>query len=684
MPRRRKKREPEAELRPRRPIALPCAAVVFVLLLLVYLATVIPTAVDQDSGELAAAAHVLGIAHPTGYPLWVLLGRAFDYLPVGGTSAYRVALLSAVSAAAAGALVAAMAAALTSATAPALGAGLAFGLWNPTWSQAVLAEVYGLSALLSALALIALQRWERGRSRRALYWLALAVGFVSMHHRTAMLAVLPALVAAAALTRPRRARVYAAAAALFIAPFALYLYLPIRAAARPPLNWTNPSTWDRFWDHVLATQYQHFAFSHSLEEMLEVSVSLLPEVLAPGAALSVLIALVGLPLIGWGWRRWADQQPASAWSLLVGAALLCIWVLQWGETSDLKVFLLPLGLVLALCGAVGLARLRERLGGPHGGLAAAGLAAVLCGALLAANWDRCNLRDMWQHRDRWVAVLSQMERDAIFVSDFDVPSFATLYLQNVEGLRRDVHLIRAVRVPDWWYQELIEDEELRAAVRESWRAAGARVLEVRERTALFAAGLGQRLRGRRPVYALHGPIRVPYEGPPHFVSLSEDLVEIAFETPEVLRPWEEGPPAAELPGGVTLVDFELERTEAGTGELVGFTARWRLSAAPPGQFGLLLEPVEMDPARFRRRLLPRGRFLQGFPLVYGLRDLGPTPEGAVYEQQGVLIVPTNAPPGPHAVRVAVGPPWAEFEGYRGWTEVARLMVQPRPRPTNPP
>ena len=65
--------------------AVVCSLAVFAGVILVYLLTVIPTAIDQDSGELVTAAHVLGIAHPTGYPLWTLLGRGFDLLPVGHT-----------------------------------------------------------------------------------------------------------------------------------------------------------------------------------------------------------------------------------------------------------------------------------------------------------------------------------------------------------------------------------------------------------------------------------------------------------------------------------------------------------------------------------------------------------------------------------------------------------------------
>src|SRR5438477_13110552 len=53
-----------------------------------------------DSGELAVAAYHLGVAHPTGYPLYVLLGFLVTHLPLGTDPAWRLNLLSALCAAA--------------------------------------------------------------------------------------------------------------------------------------------------------------------------------------------------------------------------------------------------------------------------------------------------------------------------------------------------------------------------------------------------------------------------------------------------------------------------------------------------------------------------------------------------------------------------------------------------------
>ena len=663
------------------------AAGVFVVLLAVYHATLIPTVVDQDSGELVAAAHVLGIPHPTGYPLWALLGRAFDVLPVGGTTAYRVALLSAVSTAAAAAIVAALGSALAGAVVPGVLAGLAFGLWLPAWSQAVRAEVYGLTALLVALSLAALLRWNRDRSPRNLAWLSLACGFVSMHHRTAMLAVAPALVTAAVLTLPRRARSYMAAGALFLAPFSLYAYLPLRAATDPPVNWSDPVTWGRFWDHVLATQYTGFALSHSLSQMVAQVEKLTPELLLASPWLAGLVAVIALPVIAWGAADWTRKQPELGWSLAAGSALLCFWVLQWGETSDLKVFFHPLGEIVALWLAVGLGCLAAALSKRGTGqMPVVALGVVVCGLLLVGNWGRADQSNLWQHRDRWAAVLSELEPDAIFISDNDVPSFATMYLQTVEEVRPDVTLVRVVPLVTDWYVGTLPGE-LREPVRQSWSQTELTLADANrykwERTALLAYLLAKRLGESRPVYVLHGPMSITLSGPPYFVGVSEDLVALRPERPAPTL-GQSSRTAAQFPGGIALAEFSLERTEVGTGELIEFRSRWRVPARLPGpvQFALRFTPLELRREEFEKSLLPKGRFTQAFPLLASQWDLAPLPEGEEFEQTGTLIVPTNCPPGHFSVDVGVGQLYAPEN--IGWTPVAEIMVAPRPRPVNGP
>ena len=75
------------------------AAAIFLLSLALYVLTMAPSVVAGDGGEMQTVSAVLGVAHPTGYPLFTLLGWLFTHLPLGGDPAYRVTLLSAVAAA---------------------------------------------------------------------------------------------------------------------------------------------------------------------------------------------------------------------------------------------------------------------------------------------------------------------------------------------------------------------------------------------------------------------------------------------------------------------------------------------------------------------------------------------------------------------------------------------------------
>jgi 4-amino-4-deoxy-L-arabinose transferase-like glycosyltransferase len=66
----------------------------FAIVIAVYLFTLCPSIYLEDSAEYATASYSLGIAHPPGYPLYVLIGKLFTFIP-HGTIAWRVNLMSA-------------------------------------------------------------------------------------------------------------------------------------------------------------------------------------------------------------------------------------------------------------------------------------------------------------------------------------------------------------------------------------------------------------------------------------------------------------------------------------------------------------------------------------------------------------------------------------------------------------
>src|SRR3954467_4569902 len=125
----------------------------------VYALTLSPTVawvnLGEDSGDLLAASATLGIPHPTGYPLFVLLGRLATFVPAGSI-AFRINLVAALAAAVSVYAVVRLAGALTSssrglASAACAACALLYASSRGAWSQSVLAEVYTLNAAFLAL-----------------------------------------------------------------------------------------------------------------------------------------------------------------------------------------------------------------------------------------------------------------------------------------------------------------------------------------------------------------------------------------------------------------------------------------------------------------------------------------------------------------------------------------------------
>src|ERR671920_454690 len=230
---------------------LGAAVAVFVGFL--YVGTLAPTVLPYgvpdtlDSPMLQTEVSVLGIGHPTGYPTYMMLTHLFTYLPFGDP-AYRVNLASAVYSVAAVLVVYLTGLRLSGRAVAAAAGALAFGLSGAFWSQAVIAEVYTLEALLVALVIHFLFLWRDSRDGRYLQPCAFLVGISLTHHLTSVL-LIPAAVSFVFLTDRRlfsRTGLMLKSLGLFLLGLLPLLYLPVRALMHAPLNEADPSTPWRF------------------------------------------------------------------------------------------------------------------------------------------------------------------------------------------------------------------------------------------------------------------------------------------------------------------------------------------------------------------------------------------------------------------------------------------------------
>lgn len=416
--------------------------------LVVYLSTMAPGLTwahdSSDGGELATAAQSLGIAHPPGYPAYVLLGHLFTRLPIGET-ATRTNLLSAVCAAGAAALVTWTLGRVRPGLSAAVGAGLALAFCPLLWSQAVVTEVHALNVLFAALLL-----WSAVVSRtvRPSAPLALAVGItwgLSLGNHPTALFCAPLVVLAAFRLR----RLWPVVIAGVALGLLVYLLLPLRAAADPPVNWGDPRTAERFWWVVSGTPYRDYVLAVPGRFLVSRLAAWAAVLVRQFGGVGLLVTLLG------GAVLWAGERGlavATAATLLLGSAFAVGY-----DTSDSYLYLLP-GLV---CLAAWLARgigwvvawfaHRAR----WAGRAAMVLAVML--PLLAAAWrlPELDVSDDRHAADFIAIVLGNAPPEAVILSRQDRHTFALWYGQHALGMRPDVSVVDpGLLVYDWYRQRV--------------------------------------------------------------------------------------------------------------------------------------------------------------------------------------------------------------------------------------
>lgn len=390
--------------------------------------------VFDDSLEFPLVVHQLAIAHPTGYPLYTLLGKGFSLFNPGNP-AFQLNLMSAAFAAITVGLMYLTGRQLqpedVSATAGRLGAvggALVFAVGPVFYSQATIAEVYTLHAcLMLALLYVSLKG----------HWLAAALvfGLGLAHHRTTVL-WMPALAVfmlswpEARQTLRRRWPVMALLAGL---PLLLYLYLPWRGHIGS-LDGSYVHTWAGFWRHVSGGGYSTFLQDNPLGTVRDAGFYLnlfRDELTWPG------LVTAGLGLAAWiRWRCW--------WALgLTGLAFLTMLIFNLAyAVSDIAVFFIPLFALVALWAGVGWSTLLQYLRYPW----LQTLVTVL-GIVLLLGYPRYQSRaDAWQVH---YAGLDQLQAAATDGAVVGILGEMTLlrYFQAVQHVNPELETYVADRDP---------------------------------------------------------------------------------------------------------------------------------------------------------------------------------------------------------------------------------------------
>lgn len=446
---------------------------------IVYLLTVAPGVIQIDSGELAAVQATLGIAHPTGYPLFTVAGYLFLQIPFPFTSIYQLNLLAAIWCTLGLVFmfksVLLIIQIINSRPAPnrnksGIKKNIAeSGLWDNKkitylsatggmfflafsrtfWAQSTSVEVYSLQIFIFSLIFYFTLKSSESKGNTVFLWactgVSFAIGF--SNHMTTIL-ILPF---AAILFFSREGfnsasikRILIAAAVALPLIFLFYLYLPIRASSNPQINWGNPVDFENFFRHITGKQYQVWLFSSldsAVKQLKYFAVNLPAEFTWPG----LILAVTGLYSI-------FRIHSIFFWLLVISYVSALLYVINY-DIADIDSYFLFNYILTAIFITIGLYRLQLWLINKFSYMRRMILFLPLVSILpLIMNFSKVDQSDQHTFDDYTKSILNSVEKDAIIFSyQWDYFISASYYYQFVEKLRNDVIIVDKELLRRSWY-----------------------------------------------------------------------------------------------------------------------------------------------------------------------------------------------------------------------------------------
>ncbi|MDX1435314.1 MAG: DUF2723 domain-containing protein [Anaerolineales bacterium] len=442
------------------------AILAFVIPFTLYSLTLAPTIYNLDSAELTTAVATGGILRATGYPLYLVLGKIWSFLPLGDIG-FRMNLFSAFWAAWTIFLADRILHRLNAGAWARLGA---LGLLTAApffWSLSLIAEVYTLHTAIMAAAILTLIRWgERPTFPRLalpIFLLALSLG-----NHAATVLLIPGCVWYVIHKHPRQLlapKFYLTTLLALISGATIFLYLPIQFGSSPAFNYAgrfdatgafnpvNLQTLDGILWLATGRAFAGQMFGYSLLEVW-------PEVSEFGRQLWIAFLGIGiLPgLVGLIGLIKRDRSLGGMLVLMLFANAL--FYINY-RVVDKQTMYLPVYVLWALGLGYGYQLLIDWFR-PRGGTAALEwlFRGVMVGAValsVAWNWSRVDLSDDWSTREQSEAILAEVGPDAIIFGWWDtIP--AVQYLQLVEGQRPDVLAVNRFLIDPHDMNQLIRQE----------------------------------------------------------------------------------------------------------------------------------------------------------------------------------------------------------------------------------
>lgn len=454
--------------------------ITFLVSFIIYLLTLAPDLNFTDAGELAGVCATLGIAHPTGYPLFAILGYFWTHIPLPFTKIYMMNLFAAITTAISVAIFFKIVLLLqnyvslitrkqksskkqkqqsqpekltdTKPQLPeiliAFAASLLYALSGVVWSISNSIEVYSLESLLMTLILFTFLKAIFITEKTSRYFILAAffLGLGFSNHMTTML-ILPAILflyfkkpgESFDFSKPNVKHLFILLIP-FLAGLSFHIYLPLRAAEMPVFNWGWVSrSWDKYIYHITGKQYQVWMFTglDAFSANLTKFFNLVPYQLAWAGLFPFVYGL---------YRAWVASKEIFWFILLI--ILGCLAYSLNYSIHDIETYFLAAVMGMVLFTGIGLYGIFEKFPKIYPAFFLLPLVS------LTINFNENNESNNLLVPEYTRIMCENLRPNALIISsEWDYFCSAFWYKQQVEGYRKDIVIVEKELLRRTWYLE---------------------------------------------------------------------------------------------------------------------------------------------------------------------------------------------------------------------------------------
>ncbi len=431
-----------------------CPYLSFFIPFMIYLVNLCPQVSFFDSGELISSSSSLGISHPPGYSLYIILSHPFKYIPISSLP-FKISLFSAVfgSLCCLNLYLIAMEVfdKYDNKEFLSLGSSLAFALSFTHWSQSVVAEVYSLSTFIISLAILLCFKYKGTQKRQYLYLSCFLVGLGIVAHYTALV-IIPVIIYFAYKQEKHILfdfRQLSLGIFFILLGLTTLFHLPLRAWQTNALVWGDPQYLSQFLWVILREGYKVPGPERSLSLFFEQmkSFNLYRE-----------FGVLTLFLIIFGFIVSVKKIKDYLFVTLIFLLILNVGVVLYGNPIPENIFLLesfhtPGYLILSLyvgsaLNEIALIFEKAKIKKIYTTVT---VAIMLFVSMIYYNFKKNDWSDYYIAYDYAKNVLKSAERNSVLLTWGDSGAFPLWYLQRVEKYRTDVALVHTPHIDAYWY-----------------------------------------------------------------------------------------------------------------------------------------------------------------------------------------------------------------------------------------